>query len=151
MKATVGRNLCLFRSAHAPSIAPARRSAPSVDSSLHRDFREVAGLVVHRGCGGPRNRGSRWQGRGGRGGAAANVTVGGTGGPRRVSWRAAPAIPDHRDMPMGFDERDFLLVGGGRWTEAVLPFEKTSPAVAGTPAYVHDRDTVADPGRARHR
>jgi sporulation protein YlmC with PRC-barrel domain len=48
-------------------------------------------------------------------------------------------------MPAGFVERDFFLVGGGGWAEAVLPFEKTSPAVAGAPGYVRDRDAPADP------
>lgn len=48
------------------------------------------------------------------------------------------AMPDHWDMPMGFDQRDFFLVGGDGWTEAVLPFEVTSPTVSGTRAYVSD-------------
>ena len=54
-------------------------------------------------------------------------------------------MPDHWDMPMGFDERDFFLVGGGAWTEAELPFTPTSPAVSGTPAYTEDKDSVEDP------
>src|SRR5262249_7437008 len=38
-----------------------------------------------------------------------------------------------------------FLVGGGGWTGPVLLLERTAAAVAGTPAYVQDRDTVADP------
>ena len=48
-------------------------------------------------------------------------------------------MPDHWPMPMGFDQRSFFLVPDG-WTAAVLPFELTSPAVCGTPAYVRDPD-----------
>ena len=54
-------------------------------------------------------------------------------------------MPDHWDMPVGFDERDFFLVGGGAWPEASLPFTPTSPTVSGTPAYVGDKDSVQDP------
>jgi sporulation protein YlmC with PRC-barrel domain len=54
-------------------------------------------------------------------------------------------MPDQWEMPVGFDERDFFMVGGGGWTEATLPFMKTSPTVSGTPAYVQDEDSVADP------
>jgi sporulation protein YlmC with PRC-barrel domain len=49
-------------------------------------------------------------------------------------------VPDHWPMPMGFDQRSFFLVAGDGWTEAVLPFQLTSPAVSGTPAYVRDPD-----------
>jgi sporulation protein YlmC with PRC-barrel domain len=113
---------------------------------LHRDSREVAGLVVHQGVLNSRE---------------IVVPVGkvaAVGDEVRLALRSAElagldlyrgeqlqAIPDHWDMPIGFDQRDFFLVGGGGWTEAVLPFEKTSPTVAGTPAYVRDRDSVADP------
>ena len=55
------------------------------------------------------------------------------------------AMPDHWEMPAGFDQRDFFLAGGSGWTAAVLPFEPTSPAVSGTPAYIRDRDTPAEP------
>lgn len=44
---------------------------------------------------------------------------------------------------MGFDERDFFLVGGDGWTESILPFETTSPSVSGTRAYVRDADAAA--------
>jgi sporulation protein YlmC with PRC-barrel domain len=56
---------------------------------------------------------------------------------------ALQAMPDHWDMPMGFDQRDFFLVGGDGWTEAVLPFESTSPSVSGTRAYVRDEAAAA--------
>jgi sporulation protein YlmC with PRC-barrel domain len=48
-------------------------------------------------------------------------------------------------MPMGFDQRDFFLVGGDGWTEAVLPFEVTSPTVSGTRAYVSDPGAPGEP------
>ena len=113
---------------------------------LHRDSREVAGLVVHQGVLDRRE---------------IVVPVGKVaafGNEVRLALRASElagldlfrgerlqAIPDHWEMPAGFDERDFFLVGGGGWTEAVLPFERTSPAVSGTPAYVRDKDAVAEP------
>ena len=53
-------------------------------------------------------------------------------------------MPDHWEMPVGFDERDLFMVGGGGWTEATLPFTETSPTVSGTPAYVQDKDAVED-------
>lgn len=113
---------------------------------LHHDSREVAGLVVHQGV-------LNWR--------EIVVPVGKVeafGDEVRLALRSAElagldlyrgeplqAMPDHWEMPAGFDQRDFFLVGGGGWTEAMLPFEHTSPAVAGTPAYVRDRDTVAEP------
>jgi sporulation protein YlmC with PRC-barrel domain len=54
-------------------------------------------------------------------------------------------MPDHWNMPVGFDQRDFFLVGGGVWTEATLPFEPTSPEVSGTPRYVRDPDADQEP------
>lgn len=54
-------------------------------------------------------------------------------------------MPDHWDMPAGFDARDFFMVGGGAWAESALPFMKTSAAASGTPAYVPDQDSVEDP------
>jgi sporulation protein YlmC with PRC-barrel domain len=54
-------------------------------------------------------------------------------------------MPDHWEMPAGFDERDLFLVGGGGWTEGGLPFMETSPTVSGTPAYVQDKDSIEDP------
>lgn len=49
-------------------------------------------------------------------------------------------MPDHWPMPMGFDLRSFFLVAGNGWTNAVLPFVRTSPTVSGTPAFVRDTD-----------
>jgi sporulation protein YlmC with PRC-barrel domain len=54
-------------------------------------------------------------------------------------------MEDHWDMPVGFDERDFFLVGDGAWAEATLPFEPTSHEVSGTPEWVRDEDSVEDP------
>ena len=54
------------------------------------------------------------------------------------------AMPDHWEMPMGFDQRDFFLVGGDGWSESILPFETTSPSVSGTRAYVRDPDAAAE-------
>jgi len=53
-------------------------------------------------------------------------------------------MPDHWDMPAGFDARDFFMVGGSTWAEATLPFMKTSAAASGTPTYVRDEDSVED-------
>jgi len=113
---------------------------------LHSQSREVAGLVVHQGVIDRRE---------------VVVPIGkvtASGKDVRLALGAAElngldlfnapqlqAMPDHWEMPAGFDQRDFFLVGGGGWTEAVLPFETTSPAVSGTPGYVRDRDSVADP------
>jgi len=54
-------------------------------------------------------------------------------------------MPDHWAMPVGFDERDLFMVGGAGLAETDLPFEQTSSAVSGTPAYVTDEDSVQDP------
>ena len=54
-------------------------------------------------------------------------------------------MPDQWEMPVGFDQREFFLVGGDGWTEAVLPFERTSATVSGTPAVIEDSDTPAEP------
>jgi sporulation protein YlmC with PRC-barrel domain len=53
-------------------------------------------------------------------------------------------MPDHWEMPVGFDQREFFLVGGDGWTEAVLPFQPTSPTASGTPAYVASTESPAD-------
>jgi len=53
-------------------------------------------------------------------------------------------MPDHWDMPVGFDERAFFMVAGGGWEEAVMPFMRTSAATSGTPAYVVDKDSARD-------
>lgn len=49
-------------------------------------------------------------------------------------------MPDRWPMPSGFDLRSFFLVAGDGWTESVLPFVLTSPAVSGTPAFIPDPD-----------
>jgi sporulation protein YlmC with PRC-barrel domain len=53
-------------------------------------------------------------------------------------------MPDQWEMPAGFDQREFFLVGGDGWTESVLPFERTSAAASGTPAVIEDSDTPAE-------
>lgn len=113
---------------------------------LHHASRQVSGVVVHQGILDRRE---------------IVVPVGKVsafGEEVRLSLRASelagldlfhsPALqvmPDNWDMPMGFDQRDFFLVGGDGWTEAVLPFEATSPSVSGTRAYVRDQDAADEP------
>jgi sporulation protein YlmC with PRC-barrel domain len=58
---------------------------------------------------------------------------------------ALQPMPDHWDMPIGFDQRDFFLVGTDAWAESVLPFEATSPGSAGTPAYARDPGAITEP------
>jgi hypothetical protein len=53
--------------------------------------------------------------------------------------------PDHWNMPVGFHERDLFVMGGAAWLGATLPFEPTSSAVSGTPAYVEDKESAQDP------
>lgn len=55
------------------------------------------------------------------------------------------AMPDQWEMPAGFDQREFFLLGGDGWTEAVLPFELTAAAVSGTPAFVKNSETPEEP------
>jgi sporulation protein YlmC with PRC-barrel domain len=113
---------------------------------LHHASREVAGVVVHQGILDRREI------------VVPLGKVAAFGDEVRLSLRAselagldlfrsAPlqAMPDHWEMPMGFDERDFFLVGGDGWTESILPFETTSPSVSGTRAYVRDADAAAVP------
>jgi|SRR5215469_413313 len=113
---------------------------------LHPETRQVDGLVVHQGV--VRSR-------------ELIVPIGkvaDTGQTIRLALRASDLetlplfrgehlrrMPDHWDMPAGFDERDLFLVGGGDWAEVSLPFVKTSPAASGTPEYVPDEDSVEDP------
>ena len=52
-------------------------------------------------------------------------------------------MPDQWDMPVGFDEREFFMLGDSGLMEET--FTKTSPAVSGTPKYVRDEDSVQDP------
>jgi sporulation protein YlmC with PRC-barrel domain len=113
---------------------------------LHQDTRQVDGLVVHQGVLKSRE---------------LIVPIGkiaNAGQTIQLSLRASDLetlplfhgqhlrpMPDHWEMPVGFDEREFFMVGGGGWTEATLPFMETSPTVSGTPAYVRDQDSVEDP------
>ena len=53
-------------------------------------------------------------------------------------------MPDHWPMPAGFDQRSFFLVPDV-WSAAMLPFQLTSPAVSGTPAYIPDPDAERRP------
>jgi sporulation protein YlmC with PRC-barrel domain len=53
-------------------------------------------------------------------------------------------MPDHWEMPLGFDQRDFFLVGGLGWAGGDLPLETTSPAVSGTPRFIVDPAPAED-------
>ena len=64
---------------------------------------------------------------------------------------ALQPMPDHWDMPVGFDQRDFFLVGTDAWADSVLPFEPTSPAASGTPALRARPGRDHRAGRAGHR
>ena len=112
---------------------------------LHPETRQVDGLVLHQGVVRTRE---------------VIVPVGKIAEARRAIRLSIPAsdldtlslfhpehlrpMPDHWDMPAGFDERAFFLVGGDPWAEGTLPFTPTSPSVSGTPAYVRDKDGVED-------
>ena len=48
-------------------------------------------------------------------------------------------MPDHWPMPAGFDQRSFFLVPDA-CTATMLPFQLTSPAASGTPAWIPDPD-----------
>lgn len=54
-------------------------------------------------------------------------------------------MPDHWNMPVGFNERDLFMMGGAAWLGATLPFEQTLSAVSGTPAYIKDEDSAQEP------
>jgi sporulation protein YlmC with PRC-barrel domain len=110
---------------------------------LHHASRQVSGVVVHQGVFDRREI------------VVPVEKVGAFGDEVRLSLRAADlagldlfhpaplqAMPDHWEMPMGFDQRDFFLVGGDGWSESILPFETTSPSVSGTRAYVRDPDAA---------
>ena len=113
---------------------------------LHPDTRQVDGLVVHQGVMKSRELIVPI-------GKVANV-----GRTIQLTLRASDLetlrffhaqhlrpVPDHWEMPAGFDEREFFMVGGTGWTEATLPFMKTSPTVSGTPGFIQDEDSVQDP------
>jgi sporulation protein YlmC with PRC-barrel domain len=106
---------------------------------LHPQSRQVAGLVVHQGV---LNR---------REVVVPLGKVAAFGEDVRLALHAdeldglerfhAPhylAMPDHWEMPLGFDQRDFFLVGGLGWAGGDLSFETTSPGVSGTPRFVVD-------------
>ncbi len=112
---------------------------------LHSDSRQVVGLVVHQGVLDRRQL------------VVPIGKVASAGDEVRLTLSAselagldlyhAPSLqpmPDHWEMPVGFDQREFFLVGGDGWTEAVLPFQPTSPTVSGTPAYVPSTGAAAD-------
>ncbi len=113
---------------------------------LHQDTRQVDGLVVHQGVLKSREL------------VVPIGKIANAGQTIQLSLRASDLetlplfhaqhlrpMPDHWEMPAGFDERDFFMVGGSGWTEATLPFMQTSSTVSGTPAYVQDEDSVRDP------
>lgn len=113
---------------------------------LHHDTRQVDGLVVHQGVVKSREL------------IVPLGKIANAGQTIQLTLRASDLdtlplfhaehlrpMPDHWDMPAGFDARDLFMVGGGGWSEATLPFMETSPSVSGTPAYVPDKDSVEDP------
>lgn len=113
---------------------------------LHPNTRQVDGIVVHQGV--MRSREV----------VVPLSKVASTDQPVRLSIARADVsnlplfnpvhlrkMEDHWDMPVGYDERDFFLVGDGAWAEATLPFEQTSHDVSGTPEWVRDEDSVEDP------
>ena len=113
---------------------------------LHQDTRQVDGLVVHQGV--LRSRELIVPiGKIANAGQTIQLTL------RASELETLPLfheqhlrrMPDHWEMPAGFDERDFFMVGGSGWNEATLPFMQTSSTVSGTPAYVQDKDSVWDP------
>jgi sporulation protein YlmC with PRC-barrel domain len=112
---------------------------------LHPESRQVAGLVVHQGV---LNR---------REVVVPLGKVAAFGEDVRLALHAdeldslerfhAPhylAMPDHWEMPLGFDQRDFFLVGGLGWAGGDLPFETTSPGVSGTPRFIVDPAPAGD-------
>jgi sporulation protein YlmC with PRC-barrel domain len=114
---------------------------------LHGQSREAAGVVVHQGIVNrrevvvPLSKVASFTGDEVRLGMTAHDMAG------LDIYNSAPlrAMPDHWEMPIGFDQRDFFLLGGDGWTEAVLPFEQTGSAVTHTPGYVRDTETPQDP------
>jgi sporulation protein YlmC with PRC-barrel domain len=58
---------------------------------------------------------------------------------------ALQPMPDHWDMSIGFDQRDFFLVGTDAWADSVLPFEPTSAVTSRSPGYTQDPGAVAEP------
>src|SRR5262245_53966838 len=106
---------------------------------LHPQSREVAGLVVHQGILNPREV------------IVPLGKVAAFGEDIRLALHAdeldglerfhAPhylAMPDHWEMPLGFDQRDFFLVGGLGWAGGELALETTSPTVSGSRRFTVD-------------
>jgi len=94
---------------------------------LHSGSRHVSGLVVHQGALDRRQivvpiaKVSSF-------GDEVRLTLSASGlaGLDLYNAESLQLMPDQWEMPAGFDQREFLLVGGDGWTEAVLPFERTS-------------------------
>ncbi|MHB8731043.1 MAG: PRC-barrel domain containing protein [bacterium] len=113
---------------------------------LHPHTQQIDGLVVHQGVVRSREM------------VVPMAKVAGADSPIRLALRAVDLeslslfnpehlrpMPDHWNMPVGFDERDLFMVGGGGWMESTLPFAQTSSAVSGTPTYIEDKDSAQDP------
>jgi sporulation protein YlmC with PRC-barrel domain len=113
---------------------------------LHPDTRQVDGLVVHQGVMRSRDL------------VVPMRNVANAGRPIQLTLRSSDLgalplfhaerlrpMPDHWEMPAGFDERDFFMVGGDAWLESSLPPMETSSTVSGTPAFVPDEDSAVDP------
>jgi len=113
---------------------------------LHRETRQADGLVVHQGVFRTREV------------VVPIDKVAAAGKTIQLSLRAHDLdtlplfnaqplrpIPDHWDMPVGFDDREFFLVGGPGWAEATLPLTETSLAPSGPPAYIANEDDPQDP------
>jgi hypothetical protein len=94
---------------------------------LHSGSRHVSGLVVHQGVLDRRQivvpiaKVSSF-------GDEVRLTLSASGlaGLDLYNAESLQLMPDQWEMPAGFDQREFFLVGGDGWTEAVLPFERTS-------------------------
>src|SRR5919108_2998752 len=106
---------------------------------LHPQSRQVASLIVHRGILSRHDV------------VVPLAKVAAFGEEVRLTLRAdeldslerfhAPnyrVMPDHWEMPLGFDQREFFLIGTAGWVETELPFETTSPTVSGTPRFIAD-------------
>jgi sporulation protein YlmC with PRC-barrel domain len=113
---------------------------------LHPQSREVAGLVVHQGV---LNRREVVVPLTKVAGAGDQVTLAVPGaelaGFDLFHSAALEPMPDHWDMPIGFDQRDFFLVGTDAWADSVLPFEPTSAVTSRSPGYTQDPGAVAEP------
>jgi sporulation protein YlmC with PRC-barrel domain len=113
---------------------------------LHPDTRQVDGIVVHQGVLKSREM------------VVPMARVARADQPIQLTLKAADldtlplfnpqhlrAMPDHWNMPVGFDERELFMVGGSGWMESTLSFTPTSSAVSGTPAYIPDSTSIQEP------